>query len=312
MAVTLISNPVETVGGIVKNLFAGFDEVEFKFKREDDQIDGVGQGIDNQILIQTQNDWSTYLNTGDDVYLFSEGDNYTYDLNGEVVAVTATTITITGDYIENATGGYINFRRNWRLESELVNENNSDVKVLPFKLIDDGDNKGNVTIDVSIGNDINNIEFDYNVVLLDDMSLLFKFQYREVYDELEGSFVLVDDRICLVYATVQPEQEAFVNSLDEPKLWKGYPFGAVLTHTNDNSDDDKLVFKYDELDINKTTLTTNNAVGEIESNKDGFIFVNIDKDNTYEVDTEFIKLKANYTGANFFDPAFFDSNFFEA
>ena len=98
MSVNLISNPVIVESGIIKNVFAGFERVEFGFKREDLQITGVGQGIDNQILINTPEDLSGYLEEGDFVYVYSAGATYTYDTSGQIVAISSTTITITGDF----------------------------------------------------------------------------------------------------------------------------------------------------------------------------------------------------------------------
>ena len=47
------------------------------------------------------------------IYLFSEGVNYTYDLSGEILEITATQVRISGDFIENSTGGYINHHKNY-------------------------------------------------------------------------------------------------------------------------------------------------------------------------------------------------------
>lgn len=312
MSVTLIENPVVTEGGVVKNLFDGFGKVEFKFSRQDQEITGIGQGISNQILIQLAVDLSTYLNVGDSVYYYSEGATYTYDDVSQVVAITATTITLAGDFIETATGGYINYYRNYYLDVELVNEDNSDIKILPFSLRDDGDNQGNITIDVSIANDLNIQFFEFIQQELTDSRIIFKVQYREVWDDTTGSFTLIDDRIILVYATQQPDLEAFINELDEPKLWLGYPYGVILVHSDENSDDDTIEITYDELDINQSDLVTDIGLGSLVATKEGFIFINIDKDTVYNSATEYIKLNGTYAGEKFFSPSFFDDNYFKA
>lgn len=303
MSLTLVENPVVTESGIVKNLFAGFDKVEYKFKREDLQITSVGQGISNQVLITIGADLSSYLSIGDFVYLYAEGDNYTYDDTGQIVAITSSTITIDLQFIETADDGYINYYKNYYLEVQLVNENNSDINILPFSLKDDGDNAGNINIDVSIANDKNIQYFDFVFGELEDSRIIFKVKYREVWDVSDNEFTVLNERIVLVYATQQPELEQFINELEEPKLWKGYPYGVNLTHTKDNKEDEGINIKYDELDINQNTITSDNNLGSFDSNDEGFLFNNIDKDISYDSDTEYIELKAAYGNLPQYNPA---------
>lgn len=310
--IELVTNPVITESGVVNNLFAGFDAVEFGFKREDLAVTSVGQGIDNQILINISTDLSSYLEIGDPVYLSSEGLTYTYDIAGRVVAITSSTITIDQDFIEAASGGYINYKKGYYLECELVRPDNEDIKVLPFSLIDDGDNAGNITIDVSIANDLNTQMIAFANGELTDTRTVFKLKYREVYDLATSSYTTIENVIVLGYATEQPDVETFLNDFDEPVIWKGYPFGVILAHTNENSDNTGLFFTYDELDINQNVLVSDKSLGSALSTWQGFIFINIDKDISYNAQTKYIKIKANYSVIKFFSPAFFASNFFES
>lgn len=311
MALTLVSNPVVTESGVVKNLFAGFLPVEFVFKREDLAVSACGQGSDNKLLITIGVDLSNDISIGDFVYAYSEGANYTYDGSGEVLEITATTITIDVDFIENSTGGYINYKRNYFVEAELVNEDNADVKVLPFLLRDDGDNAGNITIDTSIANDKNELQFEYALQALGDARLKFRFQYREVWEDSNESFTLVPDELILYFGTEQGVIESFVQELDDAFIYEGYPFGGIILHSDANNGGDNLSLLYDELDINKQAIDSNNVIGVISSDDYGQIFVNLDKSNTYNENTEYIKLKAEIGDVPFFDPAFFDGNFFE-
>lgn len=310
MSVVLTENPVVVDGGVTYNLFAGFEPVEFKFKREDAQIDGVGAGTDNKLLINTQTDLSAYLNIGDFVYIYSEGLTYTYDLSAKILEITATTITVDSDFIESTVDGYINYLRNWRLEMQLVNVDNTAVKVLDYDLIDDGDNAGNVTISVSIANDLNEQVFEFVTQEQTDARILFKAQYRESWDANSiNSYTLIDSEIILVYATQQPEVETFLNELDEPKIWKGYPMGVQLAHSSQNNDGGSLGFTYDELDLNQDILTTGTSLGTLDANKEGFLFINIDKDTVYNNETEYIKINGSYAGLPDFNPAEFSSDF---
>lgn len=307
MSVILEENPVQVVDGIVENIFAGFEPVEYKFKREDLAITGVGQGISNQLLIPTSIDLSSYLDIGDSVYVYSEGDDFTYDEAGSVVAVTSVSITISVDFIEVGTGGYINYFKNYYLEVELVNKDNSDVKVLPFSLKDDGNNAGNITIDVSIANDLNIQFFEFVSQEMVDSRTIFKVQYREVYDISTGSYTLLNDVVILVYATEQPELEQFINRLEEPKLWKGYPYGIILTHSDDNTVEQGINVEYDELDINQQVVVSGVSLGSFISEKQGFLFNNIDKDTSYNSLTEYIRFKGEYASQPQYNPAQYDN-----
>ena len=311
MSLVLVDNPVITEGGIVKNLFAGFLPVEFKFKREDLGITNVAQGPNNTVIVTTNIDLSSELSVGDSAYLFSEGSTYVYDESGEVLTVTATTITINAQFVENTTSGYINYKQNYFVEAELVSVSNTDVRILPFSLKDDGDNAGNATIDVSIANDKNELEFEYVLDQLEDARLKFKVQYREVWEGSSESFTLIDDEVILYFATDQPEIEQFLQELDEAFVYEGYPFGAILLHSDQNSDAGSIVIKYDELDINQSVIVADNSIGVVPSDDYGQIFANLDKDTSYDVDTEHVRFKAELTDVAFFDPAFFDPAFFE-
>lgn len=312
MALNLINNPVTTEGGIVKNLFAGFLPVNFEFKREDLAIVSVGLGVGQYIRITIGADLTSKLNIGDSLYLSAVGvSGYEYEKSGTITAITATTIDCTIDFVESATVGYINYLKNWFLEVELVDPVNPLIKLLPFTLRNDGDLAGNITLDISIGNDLNNQIFQFITDQLEASRTALKVQYRDVFEGSSTSFTLIDTEIVLVYATEQPDQESFLNSLDDAEFYEGYPFVSILVHSNDNSDDTGIDIKYDELDINKTDLTVDNAIANIDSNKQGFISANIDKTTVWNASTEYIRLKAIYTGLAFFDGTYFDNTFFE-
>ena len=313
MSLSLVTNPVITESGIVKNLFAGFKPVKYVFKREDAVITSIGQGIDNQVLLNVGIDLQSYLSIGDPVYVYSQGLTHTYNFVAQIVAITATTITVNKQYIEAGGTGYMNYKKNYYVEVQLTQITNTNVNILPFSLIDDGDNAGNITIDVSIANDLNVQKYEFLRQELTESRTIFRVKYREVYDEEQDNvFTELVDNIVLVYATEQPENETFLNSLDMPKFWQGYPYGIVLAHTNDNSDNTGFNFKYDELDVNQNDLTTDNSLGALSASNEGFLFININKDLTYNAQTKYIKDKSSYEGLNFFSPDFFDSTFFDA
>jgi len=303
MALTLINTPVVTEGGIVKNLFAGFLPVVFQFKREDLQIVSIGLGVGDNIRLTIAEDLTSELSVGDSLYLDATGvAGYRYENSGRVTAITSTTIDLDIIFVENAATGYINYLKNWFIEAELVGSDNQAIKILPFSLKDDGDLAGNISLDVSIGNDRNDNIFEFISDEIEGARVAFKMQYKQVYSGSSEPFTLIGDEIILVYATEQPEHESFLNSLDEAVFYQGYPFGAILAHSKQNSTDQGLNIKYDELDINKVDLTTDNPIINLDSNKQGFIFANIDKTTVWNSSTEYIRIKADYSGLAQYNP----------
>jgi hypothetical protein len=301
MAVTLVTNPVETVSGVVRDIFAGFEDVEFIFKREDMTNVGVASGIGTNVRISTTSDLTTKISVGDGVYLFAAGDsgNYTYNESGLITVVTAAYIEADIDFIENATATastYINYFKNYRLEVEVVNPDNSNIKILPFLLTDDGDDAGNITINVGIVNDKNTIDFEYTTGQLDDSVIKFKIRYRQNYTLNDGdvtdSYTLIVDEIILVYATEQPDYETFINMFDTPFLYEGYKNGVILCHSDNNMDDTSLQILYDELDINQNDLVSNTLITTLSSEY-GLIFINFSGLSINEK-TEYIRFKGNF------------------
>jgi len=312
MSLLLTENPVQTVGGVVQNVFAGFLPVEFLFKREDTQVVNVGLGVDTFVRITIGEDLRNDLEVGDSIYLSAVGvDGYEYDASGAITAITASTIDAEIDFIEEANSGYINWKKDYYVEGKLVNPDNTNIDVLGFTVKDDGDPAGNITLDVNPANDKNDIDFIFDTTEDTDSRIKFKVQYREVFEGSSESFATIADEVIVVYATEQPEIEVFLNALDEPKIWKGYDFVSVFCHSDENAEDDGLQFVYDELDINQNDVTTDNAINYIDADKYGFIFAHIDKSNTYDSDTEYLKIKVSYQDLPFFSAAFFDGAFFE-
>lgn len=309
MSLTLISSPVETISGVKQNVFAGFAPVEFEFKREDLAIVSIGSGLNNNIEITIGTDLSSYLEVGDYIYLYAEGASgtYDYDLSAEILAITSSTITINSQYIEGSSTGYINYLKNYYVECELVDIDNVNIKKIPFTLKDDGDNAGNITIDVSIANDKNRQQFLLEKREITEGRIRFNLQYREVYTGVAtpNNYILIDDPVILVYATEQPEAEELINDFDLPKLYKGYDSGIILTHSNDNAFDIAIKVFYDELDINQTQIVADQNIGDLSIDEYGFLFFKWNK-SLYaglNADTKFIKFKPDYVALPDYDPA---------
>ncbi len=298
MALTLVSNPIIIESGITNNIFAGFLPVIFGFKREDTQVVSLGLGIDDKIRITIGEDLTSELSIGDNVYLNALGiTNYHYDEIGIITAITTTTIDLDIVFIELANSGYINWKKNYSVEARIVNPDNQDIKLLPFSIIQDGDIQGNINIDVSIVNDKNILSFDYVTDQIEDSRIKFKLEYREVYNGSSNSFILINNEIILIYATDQGQTETFLNPLDNPKIYKGYPFVATFLHSDENNQNVALEFSFDELDNNQNDITSDNAIAKVDANKYGQMSVNLDKNFSFDSDTKFIRFKTKYAAS---------------
>ena len=314
MSVTLVTNPVQTVGSEVLNLFAGFQPCEFIFKREDMAISLVEQGTDDTILINIPDDLSSYLAVGESIYLYALGNvtGYEYDGNFEILELGTNTIRVDGDFIEQAGAGYINYKKNYYLEVQVIDANNNNVKLLPFTLRDNGDSAGNITIDVSIVNDQNIVEIlqesdfsTYNGLVLIDSRIRFKIQYREVYDEATGNYTTITDEIILIYASEQPEREELMNDLISPFLYRGYPFMVALNHSNSNLEKSCVNVLYDTLDINQYDIDVNNLIYRFNSQNDyGILICHFDKSisSGFASNVEFVRFKAEFASLPEYNP----------
>ena len=303
MALTLVTNPVQTVGGVVNNIFAGFDEVEFVFQRKDMTGVGVTSGTGTTIRISTTSDLSSYLSIGDSVYIYAEGSTYTYNESGQVTVLNASFIEIDVNFIENAsTNSYINYFLNYHVDIELVNSDNSDINILGFSLRDDGTSAGVVTIDVGIANDKNLIDFVYSTRELTDSTIEFKVQYKQVYTGSSESYTLISDEVILVYATEQPTLEKFINQFETPSLYAGYPNGVILCHSDENRDNTILEVLYDELDINQNDLVTDNAIISFSGDEHGLIFIDFTSISVGN-NTRYIRFKGQFAAGGDWLPA---------
>ena len=309
MSLTLITNPVTTEGGVIKNIFPGFRPVEYVFKREDLAIVSVGETSGNvEVTIAT--DLSSYLSEGDFIYLYAVGDSgdYEYDSIGEILSITSTTIELDIPYIENSTSGYINYLKNYYVELQLVNPDNTSIQMIPFSLKDDGDQAGNITIDVSIANDKNRKLFDISTREMTEGRIRFDVRYREISEGVTGSWTDMSDPVILVYAWEQMDTEEILNGFDMPELYKGYDFAVALSHSNRNGTDSFVVAKYNELDINRDDIVTEQSIGQLSIDLYGILLFVLDGSTTFDGDAEYIEIYGEYADLPDYDPEDYDSS----
>ena len=287
MSLTLTTNPVSGT----EQIFSGFNPVEYVFKREDLAITSVTSGTGGaKITVGT--DLTSYLSIGDTVYFYSEGTNYTYDESALITAITSTEITTDADYIETGTGGYMNYLKNYYVELQCVDPDNDDINILPFSLTSDGDAAGNITIDVSIANDLNEQTYNVSKRHMSEAVVEFEVKYREVHLNTTPSFTLVDNKLnVLVYSTETPSTDTILNSFDSPKIYMGYPSGIVVAKTEDaTSSLAELLFE--ERNINNYN-SGSGTLGTQAADVNGFLMWLWDDSITIQSNTKYIVFNMN-------------------
>jgi hypothetical protein len=299
MSVTLVSYPVTTSSGKIRNIFPGFSPVELEFKREDTAIVDVSQGVDYKILISIAGDITSLLNVGEFVYLFSQGTTFLYEGNYKILDLTYsspnTEVTVDTYFIELSTGGYCNYKQNWYLEAKLVKPANNLITIYPALLQNNGSPSGEVNVNTSMLVDfLKNEIFETSKEIVNCREEC-KVMYREVWREDDNnSFSLVDQyQIVIIYSAELAEIESFVNGFEIPKIFEGYPFAINLIHSTLNQFGKIIAITFDELDINQTEITGDNPLSDFAVQAFGILQTNFN-DNQIAINssTRYINLNA--------------------
>lgn len=300
MAVTLTSYPVTTSSGKVRNIFAGFQKVELKFKREDAAIVGISSGVDSKVLISIATDITGSLNVGEWIYLYAEGATYTYSGSFQILTVAYsapnTQITVDFDFIELSSSGYCNYKQNWFLESKLVDPVNNSILNYPSLLQNDGSPEGLIDVNTSMLVDfLKNELYEQSQEVISGRQYC-NVMYRESWREDDtATFTLVnEDPIVIIYAAEDSEIEDFVSGFDLPRMYEGYPFWINMLHSLENHVSERVSVEFDELDINAIDITNDNALINFASTSFGILQANFnDNQKVIEDNTRFIRFNAN-------------------
>jgi len=301
MALTLVTNPV---GSDASKFFAGFQKCEVVFKREDLAIVDVESGAGG-IQINVTTDLTGYLAAGNVIYIYSEGADYTYDGTGTILGITATDITIDIDFIQAASGGYINYKKNYFVELQCVNPTFPDANLLPFTLQSDGDAAGNVAIDVSIVNELNNCRgaivegYETNTVKQ------FEIKYREVYQGSANIFTLVDGKLFVMLYAIDLPEEGILNQLESPKLYLGYP-AAIAYALKAKAANSTIEMTFRELDANKSEIVSG-TLGTLPQDVNGFLIWQWSKNAIVNAQTKFIEFSLAGTALGEYSALEYDS-----
>jgi len=295
MSLTIIQQPIPT--GKNFDIFAGFAPIEFQFKREDLAITNVESGSGG-VKINVPVNLTSVLTVGDSIYLYSVGAGYTYDGVGTVLGITSGDITIDVPFIQGAIGGYINYKKNYFVEMMLVDRNFSEANKLPFTLQSDGDAAGNISIDVSIINDLNKSRGTIADGRLNNGVQEFEVKYREVYTGSSDSYTLIDNKLLVViYTTDKPEKDVILNAFDLPKIYLGYPAALVVAHGGGMAAS-TINITYDELDINETGVGFG-SLSTLPGDKNGLTMWAWANNKTVNAACDYVRF--NFTSIGIFD-----------
>lgn len=305
MGLTLITHPV---GAAAQKIFAGFKPVEFIFKREDLEITDIVSGTGG-IKLNVTTDLTSYLTKGDAIYVYSEGTNYIYDAIGIILTITASEITLDIQYVESATGGYINYLKNYYIELQCIDKSFTAVNLLPFSLQSDGDAAGNISIDVSVLNDKNRQRGAITQGGILESRQEFNVRYKPVYVGSTETFTNITDKLLiLVYATVEPEVGIILNNFTVPKLFLGYE-GAIVQAIKDRVEGETIMLNYKELDINQLPIASGN-LGSLNATLNGFLLWKWLKNATVNNKTKYIEFETAIAGiSDFANPDFASPDF---
>ena len=295
MSLNLVKYPVTTTSQI-NNLFAGFLPVNLEYKREDAQIVSVGAGANGKIQVVISGDITASLNVNEWVYLYAKGNLFDYDNSYQVIDISYsnpnTFITLDSDFIENASIGYLNYKQNYFVEAKLVNPTNEKVMAYSDVLEINGSASGDVVINANALVDGLTDTISESSQEITSARNICKVAYREVWRENQINTFTVQfgEPLVIVYAAENIETEKFINNQNEPTIFAGYEFIINSAHTNENNTGQKIGVSFDELDINKANITTDNALSEFESKDFGILQANF-SENIIAINgnTQFIK-----------------------
>ena len=291
MGITVESFPV-IVAGSTLNLLPANDAINVTYKREDYVITSIADNAGTISVVLTGISTGSF-DIGGKIYVYSEGASYTYDTVGVITAklplplVGDTTLQIDIPFIQVTSSGYVNYKNDWYLEIELRDPVLS-FNVLGYTLKDVGDRSGNITVDTSsVVNLISQI-LDMSSLEQESGRLDYLVYYRESWlDNRSETYVLTDaSKIIALDAVEGVTAQTIANSFTTPKAWKTYPILSCLFNS-DTNEAGSIVVEFDELDINKSTLTTANALTSLSGK--GILQALFDNTFVYDADTKYLR-----------------------
>lgn len=313
MSLTLTTYPAYNEGTKKINIFPGFKPCEIEFSRQDLTIDTISQAANNRVQVNISTDLTSSLNAGEFIYIYSEGVGYTYNTTGEIISITSTEIILDLDFIVTSTGGYTNYKQNYNVEMKLTDPDNFDIDLLGVTLKQTGDNSGNIVFDVSIINDLNCQQFVEQLTgrEVDEGRIKFNVKYREVWREDNTvSFTEKDEPIIVLFATENFTVETFSNPFSEPILYAGYPSGIGFIHSDANYVDQAVKITFDELDINKTDITTDNVLKQFNATDYGVLLATSeDTSLVLNQNTKYIRINASTGGVPEYEPTEYSNEY---
>lgn len=266
MAISITSRPIKNIESTSNsNWNASENPVIYGIKREDQQINFTEQGAGNAVQINLTVNLTSVISQGDSIYLGSG----VYAQGGKVVTITATTILTDIPFIQNTTGGYINFRKNYRVEIDFIDpatglskfRKRLSVRTRPDgSLIQEVQEKSKNLL-------VSEDDYDYETSNFKDPNLStgFYITLTEKYEGFDPPNPVVIDSDFPIYLTLSAKQigdifgsnmaqyftsadpvseenrAKFLTRFDEIPYWPGWPFDIQFIYSDKLKDN--IVYK---------------------------------------------------------------------
>lgn len=315
---TQLDYPVTGDVGSFNNIFPSQKELNVNFNRLDVTIASIASGTGGIVELTLDDPLDANLIEGD--FVVWQTDSYKLRVS-RVVQVISPTVIETDDIFNSsdATNGFMNYRKSWYLEARFVEaetptdqQDNVELVIKDFSRVPNALD-GSLALDLSIVKDVLSPVFSIASGLVDSLSKLFKFQYRESYEgNRSGLWVSPniapanDTPIMLVMASKDVVFNNFTDeNVNQVKFAESYPilYSYIYSDINDNGTS-TLKFRYEQYTLDKQ-LINNTDLGSF-SDVSGVINLLISPDDI-DGDAVFIKPFVELTTLNEqYDPTQYD------
>lgn len=308
---TITSYPVNTVGGQIRNILAGFADNQILMQRKDIE---ANPGVTPDTISYIENSGLTdiivpeavynYLAVGDTIYVY---DHIYYQKS---VVITGKR-TVSGDYFletgETYYSGmsladdysfdimYINYYQDYYVEARIMQKfvgYSGEASKELFRITDAGSPKGEISLNISLANDLNSQIEAITEGLQDDAQIKIYVEYREVYTgQTSDSWQsITGEDIIEGYAISQPELDKVLTLMENPEIYDGYKNIVALWHSDANlSGGAYIQIGIDYLDINQNVQSQ--STGESFAATDfGLMYQDI---STVPANCEYIRFNVN-------------------
>ncbi len=255
MSISILSRPQTQVEAEnVSSWNASENPIVYGIQRTDQNIVGtIGTTI---VIIQVTIDLTAEIAVGDSVFLSSG----VYFQGGTVTDITATQITTDIPFIQNTSGGFMNFKKNYRIKVDFIDPlTNRSYFLKPYRVRTEPSG----LLDLDVHEALKTLlesedDFDYDVLNLRDENLSKSF-FIQLTEFFEGSSPITPDIVDsanVIFATLSAKQigdlfgsnmgeyvpfssgtvsaenrAKWLTRFDEVPMWEGFPFDMQFIYS---------------------------------------------------------------------------------